>query len=352
MIDLFDPLRAASVTTGGRSVPLERDLTAPFVYVLSRANRDYIRGFIQPGASTQNSGLFMIEPYQRGKVPVVFVHGLLSDRLTWGNLANEILSQPDLTARYQLWGYEYATGQPFLGCAAMLRRQLQEARWLFDPHGADAALSQTVLVGHSMGGLISKLQVTHSGHHLWEAVSNRPLENIVTTPQTRMQLAEAFFFQPSPMVTRVIFIGTPHRGSPCADRPIGRLGSRLVEEPETMREEHQQLIRDNPSAFSAEFSRAIPTSVDLLEPESPLLNAMDRLPHDPRVQLHSIVGSGFFMIGACDSDSVVPVESARKAGVVTERIIDAKHVDLHKSAEGVAELLCILRKHLREIDGM
>jgi pimeloyl-ACP methyl ester carboxylesterase len=350
VLELFDPLRISSIVMAGRQVALERDTTAPVAYVLSQADREYITGFLQPGATDEDAGLFMMKPYQPGKIPLVFVHGLLSDPLTWANLANEIEAQPDLLARYQIWGFEYATGGPFLGSAAALRGQLQRVQTQLDPTGSDVALSRMVLVGHSMGGLIAKLQVTQSGNQLWDAVSCQPFQGIITTPATRNQLAESFFFEPSPRIARVVFIGTPHRGSPWAKRPIGRLGSSLVDEPNTMKEEHRQLIRDNRGAFSREFTRGIPSSIDLLESDSPLLHAIDRLPLDPRVQLHSIVGSGYWMLGAGDSDRVVPVGSARMPGVVTERSIDADHVDLHKTPEGVAELLCILRRHMREFD--
>jgi hypothetical protein len=88
----------------------------------------------------------------------------------------------------------------------------------------------------------------------------------------------------------------------------------------------------------------------LLEPDSPLLQAMDRLPHDPRVQFHSIVGDGFWTLGGGESDRIVPVESARKPGVVSEKFVNAKHGNIHKDPEGVAELLGILRRHLQEFD--
>jgi hypothetical protein len=79
ILQFFDPLRVSSTAINGRQIALERDITAPIAYRQSQDGRGYIEGFLQPGASKQNVGLFMIEPYQPGKIPVVFVHGLLSD---------------------------------------------------------------------------------------------------------------------------------------------------------------------------------------------------------------------------------------------------------------------------------
>jgi pimeloyl-ACP methyl ester carboxylesterase len=350
VLELYDPVRLSSTTAAGQVVSLRRDITAPIAYLLSNTRRRFIRNFLQPGSTTENSGLFMIEPYQPGKIPVVFVHGLLSDPFTWVNLANEIRARPDLIERYQIWGFEYATGEPFLKSAAVLRRQLLEVQAQIDPHATDPALFRTVLVGHSMGGLISKLQVTYSGNALWRSVSSCPLDRIVTKSSTRAALADSFYFDPSAMVSRVVFAGTPHRGSPWASGPIGHLGELLVSQPSSMKEAHRQLIRDNPRVFSREFTRRIPTSIDLLEPESPLLNAIDRLPFASYVQLHSIIGRGHWMVGAGDSDNVVPVASARQSGVVTERFIKARHIELPMDVASIQELFCILRRHIQEFD--
>lgn len=349
-LELFDPLRLASVNVEGRSVPLRRDLSAPLAYALKDEQPRYLQAFLQPGSTTSQTGLFMLEPFQPGKIPVVFVHGLLSDPFTWANLANELRARPDLMSRYQLWGFEYSTGGPFLQSAAALREQLGQVPSCSEEGPFDPAISQTVLVGHSMGGLVAKLQVTQSGSALWQSVSNQPMAAIVTTPATRQNLAKSFFFEPSPLVSRIIYAGAPHRGSPWARRWIGQLGAALVEEPPTMEEEHRQLLRDNPAAFSPEFTHRIPTSIDLLRSDSRLLQTIDRLPVASHVKEHSIIGDFRPLLGAGPSDGVVPVESARRARAVSERVIHARHGDIHKSTEGIEELVRILRQHLREFD--
>lgn len=348
VLEIHDPLRVDTTSLHGVATPLKRDLTAPLVYSLSDRRRQYLSGFFQPGTNSSNAGLYSIEPYQPGKIPLVFVHGLLSDPFTWANLANEIRAHRDLLDRYQIWGFEYATGAPFLSSAATLRRQLQEIRQRFDPDRSDPSFSRMVLIGHSMGGLISKLQITYSGDRLWQSVSNRPLSQITTSDATRAKLQASFFFEPVPTVARVVYIGTPHRGSSWAQRPIGKLGASLVREPDALQTEHAQLIRHNPGVFSPEVTRRLPTSIDLLKPTSPLLYAIHHLPTAWHVPQHSIIGSGYLMLGAGDSDRVVPVSSARIGGVATERAIRAKHGELHKSVEGTQELIAILRRHLQQ----
>lgn len=345
-----DPSRVSALNIAGTSVAIARDLSAPIAYRLAQRDKEPIKQFLHPGSTDGNLGLFLTEPYQPNKIPILFVHGLLSDPFTWANVANEMRTQPEFVERYQLWGFEYSTGEPFLASAAILRQQLRELQWQLDPTGSDLALSQMMLVGHSMGGLVSKLMVTRSGTDLWNAVSCRPLEEIVTTPKLRNELAESFYFEPSPWISRVVFLGTPHKGSPWAKRPLGKWGAKLVEEPSSRKAEHEKLIRDNPGVFSREFTQRIPTSIDLLRADSPLLQSMDRLPFDGRVNLHSIVGSGYWLLGAGNSDRVVPVSSARNSSVVSEKFVHTKHTNINGNREAIKELFCVFRRHLQEND--
>ncbi|MCH2180473.1 MAG: alpha/beta fold hydrolase [Mariniblastus sp.] len=351
-IEFINPINHSKVEIAGCSVPLKRDLSAPIVYRIKDEGKQYIEAFLQPGSTKNTHGLFMIQPYQPGKIPLVFVHGLLSDPLTWANVANEMLARPDLMEKYQIWVFEYATGEPFLKSAAVLRQDLQQAMQQIDPSNQDPALDQTVLIGHSMGGLVAQLQVTYSGNHLWRAVSRCPIEQLRIEPDLANRLVKSFYFNPSPQVAKVIYIATPHHGSPWANRLIGRIGSRLVEEPSRQVGEHQQLINDNPGNFSREFRRRIPTSIDLLKPQSPLLEAMSRLETKPSVQFHSIIGIYRPMIGAWMSDGVVPVRSAAIPDVETEKRIHAKHEKINKTPECINELFCILRSHFNQIDFM
>ena len=347
VIEVYDPIRSRVVDVNATQIPIAGDYSAPIKLALAnRSTIDTLRAFITPGQTRpEESGLFMLGPYEPGKVPVLFVHGLISDRFTWANVANELRVQGDLMDRYQIWGYEYPTGEPFLNSAARLRREMSELRSALDPNREDKSLDQMIIVGHSMGGLVAKLQVIHSGDRVWRSISSRPLDQIVIDPTGRNNLATSMFFEPSPMVSRIVFIGTPHRGSAIAQRAIGRIGSLLVRDPAEVRERHRQVIRDNPGVFSPEISRRLPTSIDLLEPTSVVLQTIESLPIDPRVQYHSIVGEGSWMILSGDSDGVVPVDSAVVAGATTQLTVRSRHTRLTHNGEVIAELSRILREH-------
>ncbi len=345
-LEFHDPLRESTTVVAENLVPLAQDITAPFALASQGNDRQWLSYFLVPGVAGDRDGLFMIEPYQPGKIPVVFIHGLLSDPATWIDVVNELRAQPDLNNRFQWWAFRYATGEPFLTSAARLRRELVQLRQVYDPTHSDPALSQTVLIGHSLGGLVAKLQVTQSGDLLWRSAANQPLATVVTTPETRRNLQEVFFFQPSMAITRVVFIGTPHHGSPLARRPIGRIGSALVEPSEQSEARHSQLASDNPDLFRPELQLRFPTSIDLLEPESPLLAATREMPYSPMVSLHSVVGYGQYTWKGVPSDGIVPVPSARLFGVQSERDVEAKHETLHRDPATITELARILRVHL------
>lgn len=346
ILELHDPLRVSHVAVNECPFPLSSDSTAPIARALSSVRRSYVQSFLQPGiVKPEVDGLFMLEPYQPGKIPVIFIHGLLSDRMTWANMINELCARPEFVHRYQIWAFEYSTGEPFLTSATRLRRQLQQLRAKFDPNEEDTALNEAVLVGHSMGGLISKVQVSESGRRVWSSISNQNFENVTMSSEIRRKFTEAVFFTPSPMISRVVFIGTPHRGSVLAQRAIGKVGSLLIEEPAELKAEHNRLLQENPEAFSDEFTRRFPTSIDLLEPNSPLLQAIDSLPINERVNMHSIIGQGYWMPGYGDSDGVVPVSSAKQNRTTSETMVVGKHAELTENPTVVQQVLRVLREH-------
>lgn len=341
-LQFYDPLRTA-VTAGG--LPLARDLTAPIAYAAAEETDGWLDDFLRPNRDDRLDGLHMREPFQPGKIPVVFVHGLASDPLTWAQLENDLRAQPPLFNRYQFWFFRYDTGNPFLASAARLREQLAALRQTYDPARCDPNLSRMVLIGHSMGGLLSKMQVTYSGDLIWQAAATRPLNTIVTDSTTRERMAASFFFQPSPDISRVIYIATPHRGSSEASRCVGRVSSALIEEPPEWTARHAQLVRDNPDAFRDELRRKIPNSVDLLEPDSLILQATDRLPYRYGIALHTILGDDRWTLTQGRSDGVVAVSSARLGGGQSELIVDAKHTDVQRVPPTVREVMCILTQH-------
>lgn len=349
-LEFYDPLRESQARLAVGAVPLASDISAPLGREGIDVTQAWLQPFLRPAGEGADDNLVMLEPYQPGKIPVLFIHGLLSDPLTWTDVVNDLQAQPQLISRYQIWTFGYDTGEPFLTSAVSLRQQLAELRAFYNPYRNDPQASNMIIVGHSMGGLVAKLQVVYSGDSLWNAAARIPLEQVNTDAATRERLGDAFFFDPSNDVTRVVYIGTPHLGSVWARRLVGSLGSALVEPSAVAAERHDQLMRDNPGMFSEEMTRRMPTSIDLLEPSSPLLNATARLPYRHGVELHSIIGEGRYTVGSGPSDGVVPVSSARLGGVVSEKFVDSRHGQEPRNEDVIAEVMRILVEHARTAD--
>ena len=136
-------------------------------------------GLLRPEQALQRANLMMIRPYEPGKIPVVMVHGLISSPLAWIPMLNELLRDPAIQEKYQFMLYMYPTGVPIPIAAAGLRDSLSQAKMLFNPDGRDPAFDRMVLLGHSMGGLLSHFMVVASGDQLWRLNSDRSFDEIL-----------------------------------------------------------------------------------------------------------------------------------------------------------------------------
>jgi pimeloyl-ACP methyl ester carboxylesterase len=345
VLDFYNPLVVGTVPVGPCAVPLDRDLSAPFLYLQAEAPKKYIEGFLDPGEIGVKPKLILMEPYQPGKIPVVFIHGLGSDPLTFADAINRLRIHSDIYGRFQFWFFRYPTGGDLLQSAAALREKLLIARDTFDPQHCDPALEQMVLVGHSLGGLVAQLQVSYSYDLLWQEAAKRPLEAVRAPPKVLNLLRASFYFDPSPLVKRVVFMATPHHGSSMARRVVGRAASKFVNYSPEEDSQYRQLMDCNHDVFREELWKKKPTAIELLEPNNPLLAAMTRMPIGRCVRWHSIIGDCLCTLDGDGSDGVVPVESARLRGASSEKYVFAKHVQVNKVDEAVDELARILREH-------
>ncbi|NDC53104.1 MAG: alpha/beta fold hydrolase [Planctomycetia bacterium] len=349
VLDLANPVEIAAVRIGAARPPLAGDLTAPLLDVLEGTPQAGLSGFIQPyGRGDTQPRLEVLEPHQPGRIPVVFIHGLASDEGTWFDLLNELRTWPTFHRRYEPWVFHYPTGASFLQSAAVLRGQLQAAVHGLDPEGADPALRQVVLVGHSMGGLHAKMMVVEPGTAIWDSVSRRPFDEVRMQPEVRRFVAPLFFFEPLPFVKRVVFIATPHAGSSLASRAVGRAAALTVRRPAQTAAVYEQLVALNPDTFQGDFARSLPTTVDILEPESSILAALRALRTPCWVTTHSVIGTAHHSLTGDPGDCVVPASSARLAGTVSEIEVPATHTKVHHQPATVRELERILTQHLHE----
>ncbi|MGD9636583.1 MAG: esterase/lipase family protein, partial [Pirellulales bacterium] len=265
VLELYDSLERSTIDVASRRVPLEADYSTPLAYFLNQpqfqGDKLSTEGLLNPGKVKELQGLYMLEPYDPDKMPVVMVHGLWSSPVTWMEMFNDLRSDPAIRDHYQFWFYLYPTGQPFWLSGTQMREDLAMMRRRLDPQRKAPALDQMVLVGHSMGGLVSKMQTVESGDAFWQTTSDHPFAELKADDDVKRTLANAYFFDPSPSVRRVVTIGTPHRGSQFANSTTRWLGHKLITLPAHMLQGRQELLKLNHGFFRANSPIEISTSI-------------------------------------------------------------------------------------------
>lgn len=345
-LDVYDSLLHRGVSIEGRSVPLEVDYSILLGAVLeARREQKSLPAYLvrlRGEAIRGGKGLYMVQDYVPGKIPVVLVHGLMDSPLTWLPLLHEMVADPELSQRYQPWLYLYPTGDPIVYSAAGLREALHETRRVLDPSGEDPALDRMVLVGHSMGGLVSRLMIQRSDGTVWERLAGIDLASTELSSEDRLLLRSALVFEPVPYVRRVVFIATPHRGAGMARSPIGSLGNALVSLP-------GNVVAAGASALTRNGGRArVPTGINNLEPGSILVEAINSIPFAEGVPYHSIIANRRAAEPG-GSDGLVAFESAHLQGAESELIV-RRHHNVQNHPLAIREVRRILLEHLEEAD--
>ena len=291
------------------------------------------------------TGLSLLSEYTRGKIPVVFIHGLWSNPSSWHRMIAVLEGDPAIKGRYQFWTFGYSTGDPIPYSAHLLRRNLEDARRTFDPDRSDPAFDRMVIVGHSMGGLLSKMLVVDAGDQLWRVVSDRPFGELRGEKEDLDLLQSGLLFRARPEVRRVVFIATPHRGSHFDQGAIQHVGTRLVRVADPLRAAHQRLVtRNDPAYFRDHFRKAIPSSIDELEWGSPILTGLSRLSITPAVKVHSIIAVRRDSPSGDRTDGLVRYDSAHVEGVVSEKVVTSGHL-CQDRPEVIGEVRRILAEH-------
>jgi hypothetical protein len=184
-----------------------------------------------------------------------------------------------------------------------------------------------VLVGHSMGGLLSKMVAVDSGDRLWRVVSDRPIGELTGDGKDLELVGDSLIFPAHPGLRRVIYIATPHRGSRLDRGPVRAIGTRLVVLPDTLRVVHHRLVAGNPPNFFREpFRKGLPSSIDELGWGSPILASLSELAHPPALKVHSIIAVRPDSPPGHRTDGLVSYESAHVAGAASEKLVAAGHL--------------------------
>ncbi len=351
LLEVHSAFGNTTIAIGDTQLPLETDLTAHMAYVL---NQSFIwdlgmMQFLAP-AKQVRSQLIAFDSFKSNRIPVVFVHGTFSSPVTWAELNNTLTADPALRQRYQVWAFMYGSGNALPISAGELRDALTATVHKLDPQGTNELLRQMVIIGHSQGGLLTKLTATSTGDRIWQALSKTPLEELPVTEDQRAKLRRLVFLEPLPFVRRVIFISTPHRGSYLASSFARRLASKLMALPSaTVDATRDAISLSKGTSVERMLGGRLPTSLDSMSPKNPVLLAMAEIPVATSIKAHSIIpvkGEGDLEHGR---DGVVAYASAHVDYVESELVVRGEHSCLNQPVT-IEEVRRILHEHLKNLD--
>ena len=344
---------------GRLSYPLAGDFSTPIeiYWNLTQVKKDRFLGLLSPQKLRDTTGLTCMERYDPNKIPIILAHGLASSASTFSDLVNRLLSDPEIRHHYQFWYFNYPTGVAWTLSAAEYRKSLARMRKHFDPAGKNTNWDRMVVVGHSMGGLI-----THYSQCVepWRLLEHAPLvqsrfadyldaryvDEALPNPSLE-SMREVYFFRPV-KAGRVIYMATPHRGAPMAQSGIALFFSRLVSLPQDLVKEVFNLAtlqEDNLLTSPRRLTRWF-TSVGQLSPSSYSIRGLTPLAVQ-NVPTHSIIGDRGRHDTPHSSDGIVPYWSSHIPWG-GETIVPADHSvqDIPETAE---QMRTILRQNLRSL---
>lgn len=341
-LELIDPYQVETVSIAGKSHQLAADYDAALMLGLSKARIDKLglARLLRPSRYNDTVHLNFAQPYDPKRIPVLFVHGLDSTPATFAPMYFELLKDPKIRENYQFWVFSYPSGYPYPYSASLLRRELDHVNRDFPDH------KNMVIIGHSMGSMISRLMVTDAGDKLWIKAFDHPPSETKLTGQSRQVLLDALVFSDRKEIDRAVFYSGPHRGSILATNWVGRIASRLVKMPGLVADVRNAAFSVATADTAGLAMQSAPNSIGTLSPNNPFVVEINKHPIAPRIPYHTIVGDRGKGDTPDSSDGVVAYWSSHLDGAASEKIVPSGHGS-HENPEGIEEARRILHHHLK-----
>lgn len=348
---LYEAKHTETVTIGSTAHGLAGDYTAAdaIFWDRSQLRKNILEGLILPDRLLGDTGLYMDAPYDPNKIPILCVHGLKSSPDVFMIMANDLRQDRVIRSNYQFVYFYYPTGAPWLLTAIAFRDKIRELEQYARSKGGGENFNQTVILAHSMGGLISRTSTCSSPEPLYRTIYNKDIAQLRGSEHNRQAVRRALYYEPLTAPKRIVFMATPHKGSELADWRVVNLFSRIIQLPAELTynvmniamDTGANLVQGNIDSFH------LPTSLDQLSPQDRFIKAVPKLEFPSHMKVHSIIGA---RKGNPESDGVVDYWSSHLPPGQTESelIINSDHsVPFKKDA--VTEVNRILKLHLKEL---
>jgi hypothetical protein len=206
-----------------------------------------------------------------------------------------------------------------------------------------------VVVGHSMGGLLTRSSVTDPGNALYDAFFKKPLDQLQLSQNELRLVKDGLLYKPIPEAERVVFMAVPHRGSPLANMTLSIWLSKLIRLPKTLTVEliDSTMLAVGEAVQGEAPRRVMPNSINSLSPDNRATVALSQLALPSEITFHSVIGDRGRGDTPDSSDGVVPYWSSHITPVASEKIVPSGH-GVPDNLEAAKELERILKLHLQE----
>ena len=345
----LDSRSTDNISVGQMSAPLAQDFSTPLAYMVQKPQVfNFLQRTFKIEMTKSAVGLYHLEPHHDNRIPVILVHGLMSDIHTWLQLINTLQSDPELRKNYRFMGFSYSSGNPIFISAMQLREALDKERKKLQADNRDLEkFDQMVLIGHSMGGLISRMMISSSNDEiLKQAIGrNKYSQFNYNDPEFR----RIMIFEPAPYIKRVIFVAVPHRGSELAQSMLGQIASSMIEIPQSLIDFNANIIRDLadiPEKKVFDFRRF--NGIDNLSPDGNALRLLNKLPLSEKIPYHSVIGNEEQRGVPGGSDGVVAYSSSHLDGAQSEIVVKSGH-SVQQNPLAIQEIKRILKLHLVQL---
>jgi pimeloyl-ACP methyl ester carboxylesterase len=347
-LEFYDPYKVSSLMINGKEAPLEVDITTPLGY-LTRRGPSYsgFAALANPQNMHISEGLYFMTPYDKDKIPLVIVHGLMSEPRTWVQMLNTLMNNKKIREHYQVWFFAYPTGFPILLSCHKLRTALLKAQKVLDPDKNDPNFSKMVIIGHSMGGLLTRIMVQDSGKEIEKIIFTKPIKDLDVKPETKAMLTKTLVFKTLPFVERVIFMSTPHRGAAMTHWPIMKMAVKFITLPLDIVDKMVDIGDSSDVKEGVVGKKALKNlqGVDGLDPKNKVMRHLVDVPI--QAKYHSVIGNEEKADEIGGTDGIVTYRSAHLDGAESEVIIKSGH-NVQKTPAGIKEIRRILLEHLEE----
>ena len=346
---------AAELKFTSASYPLLYDAASSYLWLMQQAKLADLElpGLFNAELADNKLGVYSVTPLQKNKQPLLMIHGLNSSPLIWYELTMAVLQDEELKQRYQIWHAFYPSGPPPFYNSMRLRKKLDELHAMLKASGGTRQLDEIVVVGHSMGGVISKTLIQNTDYLLWDLSFTERPEQLGHAQREMDKVKDIFIFSARPYIDKVVFLDTPHGGSESSESLMAKLASWFINLPKNFTLLMSNFIlKLGPDKITMPMREYLnggggPHSVQVLSPRHPLLQGLNKLEYQRPV--YSIVGSDGPLScqdeKSCSqiSDGVVPFFSAHQSKAVQEIIVPSNH-NSYQSPPALEFLLQVLRQ--------